>query len=61
MIAEIIINNYQLGAKLKITPKHKITNQERIDKSHILIRYSDITENELKLIEKVFAKKANII
>lgn len=61
MIAEVIINNYQLGAKLKATPKHKITNQERIDKSHTLVRYSDITENELRFIEKVFAKKANII
>lgn len=61
MIVEFVVNNYQLGAKVKTTPVDKIAEQERIDKSHTRIRYVDVTEREKSFIEKVLAKRAKII
>ena len=58
MKATFTVNNYQLGAKARTTPVHKITRQERTDKGHTEIEYSDITDRELAFIEKVFARKA---
>lgn len=57
MKIEVTINNYQLGAKLKTTPTHKIISQNRIDSKHIVICYDDINRCEKELIEKVFSKK----
>ena len=37
MRVQYIINNYQLGAKLKTCPIHKIISQTRIDSKHVVI------------------------
>lgn len=61
MTAEFTINNYVLGAQLKMTPVGKIIKQERIDRYHTLIQYENLTENEVRFIEKVLSYKAKII
>ena len=61
MNIEILVNNYQLGAKVKTTPTHKIAKTERINSKQTLIRYEGITENERRFIESVLARKATII
>ena len=58
MKATFTVNNYQLGAKVRTTPVHKITRKERTDKGHTEIEYSGITDRELAFIEKVLARKA---
>lgn len=54
---KVIVNNYQLGGKVRTTPVHKITLQERIDSKHTAIVYRDINERERQFIERVLAKK----
>ena len=61
MVVEVIVNNYMLGAKVKSTPVHKIYTKDRIDSKRTKIVYSDVTEREVQLIEKVLARKVNII
>lgn len=50
-----IINNYQLGAKLKTTYIDKIVKQERMDSNHIKIVY-EVNEREKQFIDRVFGK-----
>lgn len=57
MTYKIIVNNYQLGGKVRTTPTHKIVSQERIDSKHTVIIYDDINDRERQFIEKVLAKK----
>ena len=61
MMIEIIVNNYTLGSRVRITPTHKIVEQERIDSKHTRLVYDDITDRELQLIEKALGKRATII
>ena len=61
MIIEFIVNNYTLGARVKSTPKQKITKIERLDSKHTCIRYNDINDREKQFIEKVLAKQGTII
>ena len=61
MKVQFTVNNYVLGAKVKTTPTHKITNQERTDKTHTVIVYDEISERELQFIEKVLSYKGKII
>lgn len=58
---KFIINNYQLGSKLHMTPTDKIISQKRLDKSHTEIVYDKLTENERSFCEKVLSKKGVII
>lgn len=58
---KFVVNNYQLGAKVKSTPTHKIIKQERIDSKHIEIYYGGLTDNEIAFVERVLAKKAQYI
>ena len=46
MTYKIIVNNYQLGGKVRTTPTHKIVSQERIDSKHTVIIYGDINDRE---------------
>lgn len=55
MKVKYIINNYQLGAKFKITPTHKALIR-KIDKFHTEVIYEDITQREYELCNKCFAK-----
>lgn len=61
MKVKYIVNNYQAGAKLKSCPTHKIISQERIDRSHTIVIFDDVTQREINLIDKVLAKKGKII
>lgn len=61
MTVKVIVNNYQMGSKVKMTPMHKITSRDRIDKSHTELIYTNITQREKEFIEKVLAKKSIII
>lgn len=57
MKVQFTVNNYQLGAKVKTTPTHKIIEQNRIDKDHTIIIFNDITTREKEFIERVLSKK----
>ena len=61
MNISVIVNNYVLGARVRITPTHKITSQERIDSRHTQIIYSDVTERERVFIEKALSHKTKVI
>lgn len=60
-VVEYTINNYMLGAKLKITPTHKIAKQERIDPRHTVVQYIDLTTREYEFVQKVFARKGKVL
>ena len=57
MTFKVIINNYQLGTMVKLTPTHKIVRRDRLDKSHTQISYDNVTEREVQFIKKVFGKE----
>lgn len=54
------INNYQKGAKLKTCPIHKIIDTKDIDSKHTSVIF-DVNEREMEFINKVLAKKGEII
>lgn len=54
---EVIINNYQKGAKLKTTPVDRIVLQEQIDRSHFRVVYDFESERQREFTEKVLARK----
>lgn len=55
--AQFVVNNYMVGSRLRSTPTHKISRQERIDPKHTIIEFSGLTKRELESIEKILAKK----
>lgn len=55
-IASIVVNNYQLGAKVKTMPVHKIVKQNRIDSNHTAIVFRDVTDREVELIRKLMGR-----
>lgn len=61
MKVSYIVNNYQLGGKVKTTPIDKIISQNRIDKSHTKIVYDFETEKQKEFCDKVLSKKGKII
>lgn len=61
MTYRVIVNNYQLGGKVRTTPTHKIVSQERVDSKHTVIIYGDINDRERQFIERVLAKKLILI
>lgn len=61
MKIEFIVNNYQLGTKIKSTPVDKIVLQNRLDKHHAKVIYDELTENERSFYEKALSKKRTII
>lgn len=58
---KVVVNNYQLGSKVRTTPTHKIVSQERLDSKHTVIVYGDINDRERQFIEKVLAKKLTMV
>lgn len=40
-----VINNYQLGSRMRMTPVDKIVEKQRVDKSHTQVIY-EINERE---------------
>jgi hypothetical protein len=61
MKVQFTVNNYTLGAKVKTTPTHKIVEKNRIDKTHTVIVYDEISERELQFIEKVLSYKGKVL
>ena len=60
MKVRYIVNNYQKGAKLKTCPTHKIIDMKNIDSKHTSVIF-DVNEREIEFINKVLAKKGEII
>ena len=56
-----IINNYMLGARLRMTPTDKIVSQKRISKSHTEIVYVFATMKEKEYCDKLLSKAGLII
>ena len=61
MKIKFIVNNYQLGSKLYMTPVDKIISQNRLDKNHVEIIYDGLTENERSFCEKALSRRGVII
>ena len=57
MLYEVIINNYQKGAKLKTTPVDRIVLLEQIDRNHHRVVYDLESERQREFTEKVLARK----
>lgn len=55
-----IINNYQLGSRMRMTPVDKIVEKQRIDKSHTKVVY-EITEIEKRFIDRCYAKNGRVV
>lgn len=55
-----MINNYQLGSRMRMTPVDKIVEKQRIDKSHTKVVY-EITEREKQFTDKCYAKTGKVI
>ena len=55
-----IINNYQLGSRMRMTPVDKIVEKQRVDKSHTQVIY-EINEREKQFIDKCYAKIERVI
>lgn len=53
----VILNNYQIGAKLKTAPIHKIIKQGRISSKATKVVFEELTRNEIILCEKLFGSK----
>ena len=56
-----IINNYQLGAKVKSTPTDKIISQNRINKTHTEIIYQFENIKQKESCDRILVKNGKII
>ena len=56
-----ILNNYQIGGKMKTTPTEKIIYQDRINERHTQVVYEFDSTREKEFCDKVFAKNGQII
>lgn len=56
-----IVNNYQLGAKVKTTQTDRIVSQNRIDKTHTEIVYGFDNMKQKEFCDKVLAKAGKIV
>lgn len=61
MKIEVIVNNYQIGAMVPITPTDKIIERSKPDRYHTKLVYDNITEKEKEFIVKVLHKKITIL
>lgn len=61
MKVKFVVNNYQLGAKIKSTPVDKIVLQNRLDRYHTEVIYDELSDNEKKFCEKVLSRQGVII
>ena len=55
-----IINNYQLGSRMRMTPVDKIVEKQRIDKSHTKVVY-EINEREKRFFDRCYTKIGKVI
>jgi len=60
MKVKYTLNNYQVGAKLKTAPVHKMIRQERVDSLHTEVVF-EITDAQKDFCDMLFAKKGKII
>lgn len=61
MKVSYIVNNYQLGGKVKTTPTDKIISQNRVDRTHTEIIYHFESVKQKEFCDKVLAKNGTII
>ena len=61
MTLKVVVNNYVLGARVKSTPTHKLSTQQRLDSKHTLLIYTDISDSERVFIERVLSRKTEVI
>ena len=61
MKVEYIVNNYQLGRKVKTTPTDKIVSAKRVDKTHTEIIYMFESPRQKEFCDKVLAKNGKIV
>ena len=61
MKVRFVINNYQKGAIVRMTPTHKLFYMTQLDRNHHELIYVDLTEREIQLCEKAFGKKREIV
>lgn len=57
MYIKYILNNYQVGTMLRMTPTHKIVVNKRIDRSHTIIIYANLLPSELALCKRCYGNK----
>jgi hypothetical protein len=55
-----VVNNYQLGGKVKTTPTDKIISQNRIDKTHTEIIYEFESIKQKEFCDRVLSKHGEI-
>lgn len=60
MTVKYLLNNYQVGAKLKSAPIDK-AEQKRIDSKHVEVIFNGLTTREYEFCNKLFAKRGIII
>ena len=56
-----VVNNYQLGGKVKTTPIDKIVSKVRIDTYHTEIVYDLESMRQKEFCDKVLTKRGKII
>ena len=56
-----ILNNYQIGGKMKTTPTHKIISRDRISERHTQVVYEFDSVREKEFCDKVFSKNGQTI
>lgn len=61
MKTEFVINNYVLGARLRMCPTHKVVSKERVDERHTSVVFENLTASERILCEKALARKGKDI
>lgn len=53
MTAKALLNNYQIGSYAYRVLSTKITKVDRIDKSHTLVVWSNLTISDINLLKRV--------
>ena len=60
-LVEYCINNYTLGAKLRMCPTETITEQTRLNGKQTRVVFSLSSVSQFQFINKVFAKRGRIV
>lgn len=61
MKVRYVVNNYQLGGKVKTTPTDRIIRQNRLDRNLTEIVYDLETDRQREFCDKVLSKRGTII
>lgn len=61
MKVRYVVNNYQLGGKVKSTPTDRIIYQNRLDRNLTEIVYELETDRQKEFCDKVLSKRGTIL